>query len=117
GGLEECRKQLSQNSDDSITATITGLINVLTAVGSAWSLVLDDFHFIHDNDLHRQFAYSVDYLPPGIMVTLASRTEPPLPLARWRVRRWVQDIPPGLLAFSEEECRDFFHDTMGLNLS
>jgi LuxR family maltose regulon positive regulatory protein len=116
-GLDDCRKQLSQNSDDSITATITGLINVLSADGSAWSLVLDDFHFIHNNELQRQFAYFVDYLPPGIMVTLASRTEPPLPLARWRVRRWVQDIHPGLLAFSEEECRDFFHDTMGLHLS
>jgi LuxR family maltose regulon positive regulatory protein len=116
-GMEDCRKQLNRNSEDNITATITGLINILATDGSPWSLVLDDFHFIHDSDIQRQFAYFVDYLPPGITVTLVSRTEPPLPLARWRVRRWVQDIHPGLLAFSEEECRDFFHDTMGLQLS
>jgi LuxR family maltose regulon positive regulatory protein len=29
----------------------------------------------------------------------------------------VEDIHPGLLAFSEEECRHFFHDTMGIALS
>ncbi|HTN34460.1 MAG TPA: LuxR C-terminal-related transcriptional regulator [Marinobacter sp.] len=115
-GLDDCKKQLNQNSEDSVTATITGLMNVLAADGSAWSLVLDDFHFIHSNNIQRQFAYFVDYLPPGVTVTLASRTEPPLPLGRWRVRRWVQDIHPGLLAFSEDECRAFFHDTMGLAL-
>src|SRR5690554_7461549 len=52
-----------------------------------------------------------------MLVTLASRTEPPLPLARWRVRRQVQDIHPGLLAFSEDECRAFFRDTMAMELS
>ncbi|MCM0611875.1 helix-turn-helix transcriptional regulator [Marinobacter sediminum] len=115
-GVEDCRKQLGHNSVDAVTAAITGLINILSADGTPWNLVLDDFHFIRGNEIQRQFAYFIDYLPPGITVTIASRTEPPLPLARWRVRRWVQDIHPGLLAFSEEECRAFFHDTMGLNI-
>ena len=116
-GAAELRKQLAHQSDDGFTESITGLINTLAQDGSPWALVLDDFHFIQAASIHRQFAYFVDYLPPGVTVTLASRTEPPLPLARWRVRRWIQDIHPGLLAFSEEECRQFFHDTMGLKIS
>lgn len=116
-GAAELRKQLAHQSDESFTEAITGLINILAQDGSAWGLVLDDFHFVGNPAIHRQFAYFIDYLPPGILVTLASRTEPPLPLARWRVRRWVEDIHPGLLAFSEGECRQFFRETMGLQIS
>ncbi|TGN41566.1 LuxR C-terminal-related transcriptional regulator [Marinobacter confluentis] len=124
-GLEECRQQLAQCRLEELEGPITALINTLTTdltsdlsnEQSAWSLVLDDYHFIQDTRIQRQMSYFLDYLPPGVLVTLASRTEPALPLARWRVRRWVEDIHPGLLAFSEEECRHFFRDTMGLALS
>jgi len=116
-GAAELRKQLAHQSDDGFTVAVTGLINTLAQDGSPWALVLDDYHFIGNPDIHRQFAYFIDYLPPGVLVTLASRTEPPLPLARWRVRRWIRDIHPGLLAFSEDECRQFFHDTMGLAIT
>ena len=116
-GAAELRKQLAHQSDESFTEAITGLINILAQDGSAWGLVLDDFHFVGNPAIHRQFAYFIDYLPPGILVSLASRTEPPLPLARWRVRRWIEDIHPGLLAFSEGECRQFFRETMGLQIS
>ena len=116
-GAGELRKQLAHGTDEAFTEAITGLINTLARDASPWTLVLDDFHFIREPTIHRQFAYFVDYLPPGVAVTLASRTEPPLPLARWRVSRWAQDIHPGLLAFSEEECRQFFQGTMGLDIS
>ncbi|WP_150913308.1 LuxR C-terminal-related transcriptional regulator [Marinobacter halotolerans] len=115
-GLEECRQALAHCSLQELEGPITALINALTADQSPWSLVLDDYHFIQDTRIQRQMSYFLDYLPPGVLVTLVSRTEPALPLARWRVRRWVQDIHPGLLAFSEEECRHFFHDTMGIAL-
>ncbi|RKR79071.1 LuxR C-terminal-related transcriptional regulator [Marinobacter nauticus] len=116
-GLEDCKKLLARQDDDELTPAITGLLNVLAADGNAWSLVVDDYHVISNDTLHRQLAWFLDYLPPGILVTLASRTEPPLPLARWRVRRQVQDIHPGLLAFSEEECQEFFRSTMAMELS
>ena len=115
-GLEEVRQQLSHCSIQELEGPITALINALAADGANWSLVLDDYHFIQDSRIQRLLSYFVDYMPPGVLITLASRTEPALPLARWRVRRWVEDIHPSLLAFSEEECREFFHDTMGLAL-
>lgn len=116
-GLETCHKKLAGSTDDHITNAITALINTLAADGGSWNLVLDDFQFIATDQVQRQFGYFVDYLPAGVTVTLASRTEPPQPLARWRVRRWVQEIHPALLAFSEDECREFFHNTMGLAIS
>ncbi|MDI9245526.1 LuxR C-terminal-related transcriptional regulator [Marinobacter sp. CHS3-4] len=116
-GLEECRQQLAQCSLQELEGPITSLINALTSDQAPWSLVLDDYHFIQDTQIQRQLSFFLDYLPPEVLVTLTSRTEPALPLARWRVRRWVEEIHPSLLAFSEEECRDFFRDTMGLTLS
>ncbi len=116
-GLEPCRKLLSKQTTEDLTPVITSLINELARDGSPWALVLDDAHFLQNTDLLRQLAWFIDYLPPGVLVTLASRTEPPLPLSRWRVRRWVQDVHPGLLAFSEEECVRFFRETMGLSIS
>ncbi|WP_100640537.1 LuxR C-terminal-related transcriptional regulator [Marinobacter salexigens] len=116
-GLEPCHKSLAGSTDDSLDSAITALVNALAADGGPWSLVLDDFQFADNGHIHRQFGYFVDYLPAGVTVTLISRTEPPLPLARWRVRRWVQEVHPALLAFSEDECREFFHSTMGLDIS
>ncbi|MBS8239020.1 helix-turn-helix transcriptional regulator [Marinobacter lipolyticus] len=116
-GMDLCRQQLSHCSLQELEGPITGVINALAADGANWALVLDDFHFIQSADIQRQLAYFVDYLPPGVTLTVASRTEPPLPLARWRVRRWVEDIHPTLLAFTEDECRRFFRETMTLEVS
>lgn len=116
-GMSQCHKLLAREEKGEPTAVITALINELARDGGAWALVLDDYHFIQDAAVHRQLAWFIDYLPPGVLVCLASRTEPPLPLARWRVRRWVEDIHPGLLAFSEEECQQFFRGTMGLDIT
>ncbi|WP_417514938.1 LuxR C-terminal-related transcriptional regulator [Marinobacter sp.] len=116
-GLEKCHKDMAGNADDNLSGAITALINALASDGGPWILVLDDFHFIASDQIQRQVAYFVDYLPPGVTVTLVSRIEPPLPLGRWRVRRWAQEIHPALLAFSKDECRDFFHQTMGLAIS
>ncbi|MBO6851633.1 MAG: helix-turn-helix transcriptional regulator, partial [Marinobacter sp.] len=116
-GIDTCRQQLSHCSLQELEGPITALINALSSDGTNWSLVLDDFHFIRNPDIQRQLAYFVDYLPPGVTLTLASRTEPSLPLARWRVRRWVEDVHPALLAFSEDECRHFFRETMAMEVS
>ncbi|WP_323750831.1 LuxR C-terminal-related transcriptional regulator [Marinobacter sp.] len=116
-GLDEAKKQLSQEAGEDLTASITCLINTLTTEATPWSLVFDDYHVISSDSIHRQLAWFIDYLPPSMLVTIASRTEPPLPLARWRVRRQVQDIYPSLLAFSEDECLSFFRETMAMDLT
>jgi len=116
-GLDTAKNHLARTSGDDLTAVITSLVNTLNQDHSTWFLVLDDYHEITHAGIHRQLAWFIDYLPPETLVTIASRTEPPLPLPRWRVRRHVRDIHPGLLAFSEEECQAFFSHTMAMDLS
>lgn len=116
--LDECRQQLSSCSIHELEGAITALINALTSGDVTQRvLVLDDYHLIHDAHVHRQLSFFIDYLPPNVTLVLASRIEPNLPIARWRVRQWVDEIHPQMLAFSEEECRRFFEDYMALPLS
>ncbi|PVY78268.1 LuxR family maltose regulon positive regulatory protein [Tamilnaduibacter salinus] len=116
-GLGDCQSAFQTCALHEIEGAITGLINALVASAEhRLHLVLDDMHEVEDPAIHRQLTYLVDYLPPTVMVTLVSRTEPALPVARWRVRHWVDDVPPQMLAFSEEECQRFFSDYMAIPL-
>ena len=115
--LSDALARIADLDDHELEAAITSLINSLATAANPITLVLDDYHLIQRNEIHRQLTYLVDYLPPNIMVILVSRTEPPLPLARWRVRHWLEEIYAADLAFSEQECQRFFSDYMGMNLS
>ncbi|WP_148862626.1 LuxR C-terminal-related transcriptional regulator [Marinobacter fonticola] len=116
--LEKCQKAFNTFAAHELEGAITGLINTLVTCGAGGlNLVVDDYHQIQSTEIHRQLTYFIDYLPPGMTVVLISRTEPDLPLSRWRVRQWVDDIHPQLLAFSEDECRQFFQDCMAIELN
>ncbi|MAA63487.1 MAG: helix-turn-helix transcriptional regulator [Alteromonadaceae bacterium] len=117
-GLESAQQAVNGYALHELEGAITELINALIkASREGVSLVIDDYHQIQSPDIHRQLTYFIDYLPPGFHLLLVSRTEPQLPVSRWRVRDWVDDIHPQLLAFSEEECRRFFEDCMSIPLS
>ena len=49
-------------------------------------LVLDDYHLIGSPQVHESLAFLLEHRPAGICVVLASRSDPPLPLARLRAR-------------------------------
>lgn len=115
--LSETHGRIADLRDHELAGAITSLLNTLATTDDAVTLVIDDYHLILNNEIHRQLSYLVDYLSPNVMLVLISRTEPPLPLARWRVRHWLEEIHAADLAFSESECHRFFTDYMGLSLS
>ena len=114
--LDEVVRLIQTYQDHELEGAVTALLNILAKASSPRVLVLDDFHVIKDPLILRQLTYFIDYLPPQVTLTLTSRVEPELPVSRWRVRQWITDIHPQLLAFSEIECRHFFRDYMGLSL-
>jgi len=63
---------------------VTALINDLAADESL--IVLDDYHVIGSPQVHESLAFLVEHRPAGIGVILASRSDPPLALARLRAR-------------------------------
>jgi LuxR family transcriptional regulator, maltose regulon positive regulatory protein len=72
-------------------------------------LILDDYYVITEPAIHEIIAYFIDHLPPMLHMMLLTRSEPPLPLLRWRARGEVQDLHTPELRFSLEETTAFLH--------
>jgi len=77
-----------------IEAVLTLLLNELSAISNEVVLVLDDYHVIDMRDIHDSMVFLLDHLPPRLHLVIASRADPPLPLARLRGRGELVEIPP-----------------------
>lgn len=82
---------------------VAALLNACAARDEPIVLALDDFHVIENPALIDAVALLVDRAPPTLRLAIASRTEPPLPLPRWRVRGSVAEIKAADLRFSADE--------------
>ncbi|MBI4671430.1 MAG: hypothetical protein HY741_07155 [Chloroflexi bacterium] len=80
-------------------------------------LVLEDYHVIHNTELHRALAYWLDHAPPALHLVITSRADPSLPLARLRARMQLTEVRAADLRFTPEEAASFLQDTMGLALT
>jgi LuxR family transcriptional regulator, maltose regulon positive regulatory protein len=88
---------------------LTFLLNDIVHYVSDGLLILDDYDVITEPAIHETMAFFIDHLPPTLHVMLLTRSEPPLPLLRWRARGEVQDIRTADLRFSPEETTAFLH--------
>ncbi|MBW2713894.1 MAG: AAA family ATPase [Deltaproteobacteria bacterium] len=79
-------------------------------------LVLDDLHLISERKIHEALDLLIQHMPMGMHLVLASRSEPPLSLAKLRVLGEVNDINGSDLRFRGDEALSFYNQTMGLNL-
>lgn len=80
-------------------------------------VVLDDYHHITAAVIHQFVADLIAYLPRQIHLTLATRVDPPLPLARLRARREMNELRTRDLRFSTEEAETLLEMTLGRKLS
>ena len=108
---------LASSRPPAIEQILTDLINQLAASKRRFVLVLDDIHVIEDAGIHNGLDFLIDHLPDGVHIVLASRSDPPLPLARLRARGDLNEIRVADLRFSQDETSRFFHDVMRLDLS
>ena len=115
------------NTPSLIEALLSGLINEIAEIpldslrsgGSPrpFVLVLDDFHVITNQQIHAGITFLLDNLPPQMHLILASRADPPWPLARLRVRREMTELRGSDLRFTPEEAAAFLNHVMKLDLS
>ncbi|MBN1993045.1 MAG: helix-turn-helix transcriptional regulator [Anaerolineae bacterium] len=97
-------------------AILTSLINNLDAAGGEMALVLDDYQFISNQTIHEGMTFLLDHCPRTFHLVIASRSDPPLPLARLRARGQVIEIRAAELGFTEPETAQFLNKVMGLGL-
>jgi LuxR family transcriptional regulator, maltose regulon positive regulatory protein len=98
-------------------AGLVALLNDLDAISNDVVLVLDDYHVIDARDVQDGMAFLLDHLPPQIHLVIASRTDPPLPLARLRGRGQLAEIRAADLRFTPGEAAAYLNEVMGLVLT
>jgi LuxR family maltose regulon positive regulatory protein len=103
--------------DLSIQTALRRLILLLERADQPLILVLDDYHVIRSPEIHQALALFLDRLPPNLHLVIATRKDPPLPLARMRVRDELVEIRAEHLRFSQEESAQFLQEKMNLRLS
>jgi LuxR family transcriptional regulator, maltose regulon positive regulatory protein len=110
-------RALRRPSVDLDQAVLPSLVNELSAIGGPLVLVLDDYHLITNPACHQRFGFFLDHLPAGVHVVLATRVDPPLPLARMRGRGELLELRAADLQFTGEEAAALLNNAMGLRLS
>ncbi len=97
-----------------VTYLATSLLDELAALPEASILILDDYHVIQDPTVHALVSQLVSGLPPTLHLVLATRADPPLPLARWRAHGQIDELGAGDLRFSSVEVQAFLEHTLGV---
>src|SRR5438132_8825061 len=85
--------------------------------GGDFAFVLDDYHVIDAKPVDQALTYLVEHLPPQMHLAIATREDPPLPLARLRARGHLTEVRAADLRFTASEASAFLNQGMGLSLS
>ncbi|GIF01289.1 LuxR C-terminal-related transcriptional regulator [Paractinoplanes rishiriensis] len=99
-------------------AVLPALVNELARLGDGPRVVvLDDYHVVESAPVHEAVTFLLDHLPPTVHLLVATRADPPLPLARLRSRGQLVEVRAADLRFRPSEVREFLTRVMGLELS
>ena len=82
-----------------------------------WILALDDYHAITAPEVHAAVSFLLDHLPGELHLLVATRSDPPLPLARLRSRGQLVELRAADLRFTPAEATEFLNTVMGLDLT
>ncbi len=96
---------------------LTALINEIAVRPGRFILVLDDYHLIAAQSIHDGLAFLLDHLPSNLHLVIATRADPPLPLARLRGRGQLTELRQADLGFTADQAAAFFNVRAGFELS
>lgn len=114
--VDETLKDVDIPTEDANSVLVT-ILNDLAQNDTDLVLVLDDYHLIENAEIHEVLGYLLEHAPPQFHLLISSRRDPPLPLARWRVRGELSELRAADLRFSDEEAAEFLREIMHLHLS
>jgi LuxR family transcriptional regulator, maltose regulon positive regulatory protein len=99
-----------------LEAVVAAVINELAAQSGEILLVLDDYHLIQAAPIHHTLGVLLEHLPASLRLVLASRADPPLPLARLRARGQLAELRQRDLRFTSEEAAALLRSAVGPEL-
>ncbi len=99
-----------------IESVLTSAINAMAAETKPFVLVLDDYYHIRADPIHQALTFLLDHMPPQMHLIIATRADPPLPIARLRGRGQLSELRQTNLRFTNDETAEFLNQAMGLKL-
>ncbi len=121
-GLDVDTAVLESQPTASTSDALAALVNDVTraserAPENQWIVVLDDYHVVGAPDVHEAVGFLLDHLPDPLHLVMATRSDPPLPLARLRSRAQLTEVRAADLRFTPSEAAEFLNQVMGLDLT
>jgi LuxR family transcriptional regulator, maltose regulon positive regulatory protein len=116
-GVGQRVEALFQGGQPPLEAVLTVLVNELVQGSEAVVLVLDDYHLIEGPAVHQSLELLLERLPSQLRLVLASRADPPLPLARLRAGGQLTELREADLRFTREEAAELLRTAVGTELS
>lgn len=98
-------------SNGDVDTVVPTLVNRLAELPGPLLLVVDDYHLVDDERVHRGVERLVDLCPPQVTVVLGTRMDPPFRIGRLRVRGQVAEVRADDLRFAPEEAAGLLGDT------
>lgn len=89
-----------------VELAVDQLLSALHSHGQPLTIVLDDLHLLGSEPSYRSVEHAVERLPQNVRVLAATRSDPPIRLARLRARSGLAEIRARDLAFTVEEARE-----------
>ena len=95
---------------------MTALINELAPGGDDADvlLVLDDYHVIGAQQVHASVDFLLEHRPGNLQLIVASRSDPPLALARLRARGQLAEVRAADLRFTAGEAAPLLRQVAGV---
>lgn len=100
-----------------IETVLTAVINDIVSMSVKVVLVLDDYHLLDAQQIHKSLNFLIENLPPQLHLVIITREDPPIPFARLRTSNQLNELRAHDLRFTLEETTNFVNQVMRLNLS
>jgi len=96
---------------------LTTLINDIADAPTPIALILDDYYLISNPAIHDALSFLLEHQPQNLYLLIATRVDPPLPLAGLRASGDLLEVRVEALRFEYEETAIFLHQSVGIDLS
>jgi len=80
-------------------------------------IIVDDFHFITNAQIHDGMATLIEYLPPTVHLFLSTRSDPLFAVSRLRLRKRIVELRTDDLRFRRQEVDSYLNKLKGLGLT
>jgi len=99
-----------------VELAVDALLNGLHSHALPLAIVLDDLHLLGSEPSYRLVEHAVERLPQNVRMLAATRSDPPIRLARLRARNALVELRARELAFTVEEARELLVGREGIEL-